>query len=48
VELCKGLTLYPRLLSLTLYKGLINPRRQKGTRLVGKDVQPLHSIKLIY
>jgi hypothetical protein len=27
VELCKGLTIYPRQLTLKVFKGLINPRR---------------------
>jgi hypothetical protein len=28
VKLCKGLAVYPRLLTLAVFKGLINPRRQ--------------------
>jgi hypothetical protein len=29
VELCKGLAVYPRLLTLVVFKGPINPRRQR-------------------
>jgi hypothetical protein len=29
VELCKGLAIYPRLLTLAVFNGLINPRRQR-------------------
>jgi hypothetical protein len=48
VELCKGLVVSPCLLTLVVFKGLRNPRQKGGSRLVGKDVPPLQSVKLIY
>jgi hypothetical protein len=48
VELCKGLVVYPTLLPWKRCMGSDQPRGKWVTRLVGKDVQPLQSVKLVY
>jgi hypothetical protein len=48
VELCKGLVVVPCLASLVELYGSDQPRGKWVTRLVGKDAQPVHSVKLVY
>jgi hypothetical protein len=47
VELCKDLVVYPRQLTLEVFRVRTTPG-EEGTRLMGKDAQPLQSVKLIY
>jgi hypothetical protein len=47
LELSKGLIVCSRQLTLEVLKGTISLRK-KGTRLVGKDVQPVQSVKQVY
>jgi hypothetical protein len=48
VELCKGLVVVPCLASLLEVYGSNQLRHKRVTRLVGKDAQPLQSVKLVY
>jgi hypothetical protein len=48
VVLCKGLVVVPCLASLVEVYGSDQPRGKWVKRLVGKDVQPLQSVKLVY
>jgi hypothetical protein len=48
VELCKGLVVLPCLVSSAEMNGKSRSLSKWITRLVGKDVQPLQSVKLVY
>jgi hypothetical protein len=48
VELCKGLVVVPYLVSSIEMNGKSRSLDKWVTRLVGKDVQPLQSVKLVY
>jgi hypothetical protein len=48
VELHKGLVVLPCLVSLVEMNGKSQSLDKWVTRLVGKDVQPLQSVKLVY
>jgi hypothetical protein len=48
VELCKGLVVLPCLISLAEMNGKSQSLGKWVTRLMGKDVQPLQSVKLVY
>jgi hypothetical protein len=48
VELCKGLVVVPCLVSSVEMNGKSRSLGKWVTRLVGKDVQPLESVKLVY
>jgi hypothetical protein len=48
VELWKGLVVLPCLASLVEVYEVVQPRGKWVTRLVGKDMQPLQSVKLVY
>jgi hypothetical protein len=48
VELCKGLIVVPCLASLVEVYGVRSTRGKWVTQLVGKDAQPLQSVKLVY
>jgi hypothetical protein len=48
VKLCKGLVVVPCLVFSTKMNGKSLSLGKWVTRLVGKDVQPLHSVKLVY
>jgi hypothetical protein len=48
VELCKGLVVVPCLVSSVEMNGKSPSLGKWVTRLVGKDVQPLQSVKLVY
>jgi hypothetical protein len=48
VELCKGLVVVPCLVSSVEMNGKSRSLGKWVTRLVGKDAQPLQSVKLVY
>jgi hypothetical protein len=48
VELWKGLVVLPCLVSLVEMNGTSRPLGKWVAWLVGKDVQPLQSVKLVY
>jgi hypothetical protein len=48
VELCKGLVVVPYLVSSIEMNGKSRSLGKWVTRLVGKDVQSLQSVKLVY
>jgi hypothetical protein len=48
VELCKGLVVLPCLGFSAEINGKLRSLGKWVTRLVGKDVQPLQSVKLVY
>jgi hypothetical protein len=48
VELCKGLIVLPCLASSVEVYGIRKTRGRWVTRLVGKYVQPLYGVKLVY
>jgi hypothetical protein len=48
VELCKDLVMLPCLVSSVEMNGKSRSLGKWVTRLVGKDVQPLQSVKLVY
>jgi hypothetical protein len=48
VELCKGLVVVPYLISSAEMNGKSRSLGKWVTQLVGKDVQPLQSVKLVY
>jgi hypothetical protein len=48
VELCKGLVVLPCLISSVVMNRKSRSLDKRVTRLVGKDVQPLQSVKLVY
>jgi hypothetical protein len=48
VKLCKGLVVLPCLVSLAEMNGKSRSLGKWVTQLVGKDVQPLQSVKLVY
>jgi hypothetical protein len=48
VELCKDLVVVPCLASLIEVYGSDQPHGKWVTRFVGKDAQPLQSVKLVY
>jgi hypothetical protein len=48
VELCKGLVVVPYLVASAKMNGKLRSLGKWVTRLVGKDAQPLQSVKLVY
>jgi hypothetical protein len=48
VDFCKGLVVVPYLISSIEMNGKLQSLDKWVTRLVGKDVQPLQSVKLVY
>jgi hypothetical protein len=48
VEFCKGLVVLPYLVSSVGMNVISRPLGKRVTRLVGKDVQPMQSVKLVY
>jgi hypothetical protein len=48
VELCKGLVVLPCLVSSVEMNVISRPLGKWVIRLMGKDVQPLQSVKLVY
>jgi hypothetical protein len=48
VELCKFLVVLPCLVSSAEMNGKSQSLGKRVTQLVGKDVQPLQSVKLVY